>query len=135
MKIKYRFANGEVSEVEVDDELGAVITASRREEENYERKMRYHCPYSIDKLVYEGEDYADKEMPSPDTHAENKEEGQGVQAFLETLTEVQRRRVHMRMDGMTITEIAEAEGTSYMSVKETFTQLKKKFSKFFKKHP
>lgn len=57
MKIKYRFANGEVSEVEVDDELGAVITASRREEENYERKMRYHCPYSIDKLVYEGEDY------------------------------------------------------------------------------
>lgn len=35
MKIKYRFANGEVSEVEVDDELGAVITASRREEENY----------------------------------------------------------------------------------------------------
>ena len=64
MKIKYRFANGEVSEVEVDDELGAVITASRRKEENYERKMRYHCPYSIDKLVYEGEDYADKETPN-----------------------------------------------------------------------
>ncbi len=134
MKIKYQFANGEVSEVEVDDALGAVITASRREEENYERKTRYNCPYSTDKLIYEGVDYADK-APTPDAHVINKDEEQGVQAFLETLTDVQRRRVHMRMDGMTLTEIAKAEGTSYMTIKETFEQLKKKFSTFFKNTP
>jgi len=129
MKIKYKFANGEVSEIEVDDELGAVITASRRTEENYERKMRYHCPYSVDKLLYEGEDFADKD--TPETVEICKEEEKSVQAFLSTLTETQRRRVLMSMDGKSITEIAQAEGTSYMSVKETFVQLQKKFKKFF----
>lgn len=129
MKIKYQFANGEVSEVEVDDALGAVITASRREEENYERKTRYHCPYSVDKLLYEGEDYADKSL-TPDAHVINREEEKVVQAFMETLTDVQRRRLHMRMDGMSIAEIAEAEGTSYNGITFCFKQIKKKFKKF-----
>ena len=43
MKIKYTFANGEVSEVEVSEEIGAVIIDSRRKEENQARKERYHC--------------------------------------------------------------------------------------------
>lgn len=129
MKIKYRFANGEVSEVEVSDELGAIITASRREEENYERKTRYHCRYSIDKLLFEGEDYADQ-SPTPDALYEDKEESPRVQAFLDSLTDVQRRRLEMRMEGMSFTEIAQEEGMSYNAIVFCFKQIKNKFKKF-----
>ena len=58
MKIRYEFANGEVTEVEVSEEVGAVIVESRREEENLARKNRYHC-YSLDDVDYEGLEYAD----------------------------------------------------------------------------
>ena len=54
MKIIYKFADGTISEVEIEEEVGQAIIVSRREEENYERKMRYHCPVSIDRLEYEG---------------------------------------------------------------------------------
>ena len=59
MKIKYEFADGTVSEVEVSEELGTYITASRREEKNYERKVRYHCVTSLDDYNYEGDWLAD----------------------------------------------------------------------------
>ena len=63
MKITYKFADGTISEVEVSEELGQAITTSRREEENYERKMRYHCPISIDQLEYQGIEFADPDTP------------------------------------------------------------------------
>ncbi len=47
MKIKYEFADGMVSEVEVEDSIGAVIIEDRRLEDNLTRKERYHC-YSLD---------------------------------------------------------------------------------------
>lgn len=43
MKIKYEFADGTVSEVEVEDSIGAVISEDRRLEDNLSRKERYHC--------------------------------------------------------------------------------------------
>ena len=46
MKISYTFANGENSEVEVNEEIGTFILDSRREEDNLGRKERYHC-YSL----------------------------------------------------------------------------------------
>ena len=47
MKIKYEFADGTVSEVEVEESIGAVIIEDRRLEDNLSRKERYHC-YSLD---------------------------------------------------------------------------------------
>ena len=64
MKINYTFANGETSDVEVNEEIGNLILDSRREESNQDRKERYHC-YSLDAAVYEGGDYADGEIPIP----------------------------------------------------------------------
>lgn len=133
MKIIYQFADGTKSEVEVDEALGNYITASRRKEENYERKMRYHCPFSIDKLLYEGLDFADQDIP--DTLYTNKYEESRVAKFLATLTDVQRRRVEMLMDGMTISDVARAEGASWTSVKETLKQVQKKYQTFFKDTP
>lgn len=62
MKIKYEFADGTVSEVEVEESIGAVIVEDRRMEDNLARKERYHC-YSLDAAVYEGLDYAAEETP------------------------------------------------------------------------
>ena len=55
-KITWEFNNGEKITVEVEDELGEIIIESRREEENLERKERYHC-FSYDAATYEGKDY------------------------------------------------------------------------------
>ena len=52
MKIKYEFADGTVSEVEVEESIGAVIIEDRRLEDNLARKERYHC-HSLD--AYPGE--------------------------------------------------------------------------------
>ena len=95
--------------------------------------MRYHCPFSIDKLLYEGLDFADQD--TPDTLYTNKEEENRVGQFLATLTEVQRRRVKMLMDGMSLSDVARAEGASWMSVKETLKQVQKKFQTFFENTP
>ena len=53
MKIKYEFADGTVSEVEVEEAIGAVIIEDRRLEDNLSRKERYHC-YSLDAAQFEG---------------------------------------------------------------------------------
>ena len=47
MKIKYEFADGTVSEVEVEESIGAVIIEDRQLEDNLSRKEHYHC-YSLD---------------------------------------------------------------------------------------
>lgn len=53
MKITYAFADGTTSVVEVDDEIGAYIMDSRRQENNDDRRHRYHN-YSLDDVTYEG---------------------------------------------------------------------------------
>ena len=61
MKIKYEFATGDVTEIEVEDSIGEIILESRRLESNGDRKERYHC-YSLDALQY-----GDKDKFAPST--------------------------------------------------------------------
>ena len=56
MKIKYAFLDGTMTEVEVSDEIGAVIIDSRKAEHAQNERHRYHC-YSYDAIDYEGEEY------------------------------------------------------------------------------
>ena len=125
MKIKYQFADGSISEIEVNEELGAYITASNREETNYERKHRYHCPVSLDSLEFEGDVFAD-DTYSPERMVMAEDEEKELQRFLLTLTPKQRQRVEKLMDGMSITQIAKEEGTTYISVWESIEFVKKK---------
>lgn len=118
MIIKYEFNDGTISEVEVDDELGEYIIASRKEEENYDRKTRYHCLVSLDSLDYEGEIFAD-----PNTPMSIYESGQAIAEqkrlldyVMNRLSDVQRRRIQMRADGMTLEEISKVEKVSFQSV-------------------
>ena len=57
MKITYKFVTGEVAEVEVPEEIGAVIVdLDRLEYNNDHKETRRH--YSLEGKVYEGMDYA-----------------------------------------------------------------------------
>ena len=62
MKIKYKFVDGTVAEVVVDESIGTVIAESRRLEGNLARKDSYHC-YSLEAIQYEGAEYSDGETP------------------------------------------------------------------------
>ena len=98
MKINYTFANGETSDVEVNEEIGNLILDSRREESNQDRKERYHC-YSLDAAEYEGEDYADGSTPEMELFRQL--ENQRIKKAFEQLSEVQRRRLLMLAEGVT----------------------------------
>ena len=129
MKIKYQFADGTTSEVEVSEEIGASITASRREESNGDRKQRYHC-LSLDGFEYEGETFAD-ESQDQDRIREEVDSQSKVDKFMATLTEVQRRRLERRLDGASAAQIAREEHCDASVVRESLKQIKAKYKKFF----
>ena len=133
MEIKYKFANGEESYVEVSEEIGASILESRRKEGNLNKKEYRHSAYSIDALVYEGEELADRE--TPESVMMEREEVDLINTFAKLLTETQKRYLKMRLDGMSITEIAKKENKSYMTIKDSLSCIQKKFKTFFKKAP
>lgn len=130
MKIKYTFATGEVAEVEVSNEIGTVITASRKTEHALEERNRYHC-YSLDAIDYEGLEYGKcDEYPIEDDSSERTEH---IKAAFSQLTETQRHRLRLYADGKTLREIAVLENASFQSVAESIEAARKKFLKIY--HP
>ena len=126
MKIKYTFITGETTEVEVSDEIGAVITASRKAEHALEERNRYHC-YSLDAIDYEGLEYVEcDEYPI---------EVEQVREAFSHLTEVQQRRLRLYADGKTLREIAALENASFQSVAESIEAARKKFLKNYRPTP
>lgn len=128
MKIKYIFANGEESEVEVSEEIGNVVINSRRIEDNLDRKERSHC-YSMNAADFEGDDYAD--YTTPEILMEQKISNRHIAEALDKLSEVQKRRLLMYTNGMTYQKIADVEGVKVASVYESIEAAIKKFKKVF----
>lgn len=56
MLIKWTFANGDTSEIEVSEEIAAIVIDSRKAEHAQQEKERYHC-YSLDAIDYEGDEF------------------------------------------------------------------------------
>lgn len=135
MKIIYKFADGSESVVEVEEEIGQAIIVSRREEENYERKMRYHCPVSIDKLEYEGMQFADPDTPMSllENEIEEQEQKELINYVMSQLTETQ-RRIQMKADGLTLEEIARIEGVHFTTIDESIKAAQKKANKLREKY-
>ena len=129
MKIKYQFANGDVSEVEVSEDVGSIIVASRRKEDNLDRKERYHC-YSYDAIDYEGEEYADPD--TPDSLLERDELSKRVQRAMSHLSEIQVRRLTLFAEGLSIREIARMEGVDHKAVSKSIESAKKVFAKNYR---
>ncbi|MGN0149176.1 MAG: hypothetical protein ACI4C7_02880 [Clostridia bacterium] len=135
MEIKYEFVDSEVSVVEVDDEIGAVIADSRRKEENLERNNRRHC-YSIDALEYGDKDiYAQSTDATPEMINVHKEESGELYTAFSRLSETQQRRLLMLASGMSMRQIAECEDVDIKTVRESIEGGRKKFKKFFKIPP
>ena len=129
MKIKYTFANGDVSEVEVSEDVGSIIVDSRRKEDNLDRKERYHC-YSYDSIDYEGEEYADPD--TPDSLLERDELSKRVQSAMSHLSEIQVRRLTLFAEGLSIREIARMEGVDHKAVSKSIESAKKVFAKNYR---
>ena len=127
MKIKYEFADGTVSEVEVEESIGAVIIEDRRLEDNLSRKERYHC-YSLDAAEFEGEKMADCE--TPETVLMGQLENRQIEEALGSLSEVQKRRILMLAQGLSVREIARREGKEIKTIRESIDGARKKFKKF-----
>lgn len=130
MKIKYRFITGEVTEVEVSDEIGAVIVDSRRTEESANRKHRRHC-YSLDAITYEGMEYADQNDLNEALFDDTPERNAHIRECFNKFTEVQQRRMLMLASGLSLREIARREGVDIKTVRESVEAARKKFKKFF----
>lgn len=128
MKIRYEFVDGEISEVEVAEEIGSVIVESRRLEDNLARKERYHC-YSMDAVDFEGSGYAGKD--TPESLLEQTADKRHIKGLLEELPEIQRRRLLLYAQGKSLREIARMEGVDHKAVKKSIQAAKKYFIKNF----
>lgn len=133
MLIKYESVTGEVTEVEVSEEIGAVIIDSRRKEENLARKERYHC-YSLDAIKYGDTDkFAPSTGETPLTELIRDEDNSYIYEALAKLSDTQQRRLLKLAAGMSMREIAREEGVDVKAVFKSITSARKKFLKFFVK--
>ncbi len=130
MQIKYEFVNGEKTDVEIDDAIGMVILDSRRIEANKNRRERYHC-YSIEGADFEGEKYFDKN--TPEKMFFDGIETECINTVLNKLSDVQRKRLLLFADGLSINEIARLEGICPNAAWKSIQSAKKKFIKNFSK--
>lgn len=129
MIIKYKFATGEVADVEVSEEIGAMIMDSRREEESGNRKEPRHC-YSLDAIVYEGIEYGTPDF-TEEMFDDCEERNARVREAFSNLSSVQQRRLLVLAGGLSICEIARREGKNYRTFHESIEAARKRFLKFF----
>lgn len=127
MKIKYTFATGENTEVEVNDEIGTIILDSRRKEKSRDRMEERHC-YSMDAIEYEGMEYADER--TPETELISKINNRRLANALDQLTPIQSERLLKLASGMSVRKIAESEGKDHKTVLESINAARKKIKKF-----
>lgn len=129
MKIKYEFDNGEVTEVEVFEEIGAMIIDSRREEDSCNRKERRHC-YSLDAITYEGIEYCTPDF-TEEMFDDCEERDARVREAFSHLSGIQQHRLLMLANGASLRKIALYEGGELKTIRESVNAARNKFKKFF----
>ena len=136
MKLRYNDPYELPQEIIVPDgdpealqEIQDFLNENARLIQNAERRERYHTPYHLKALDYESGSVAYHD--TPERIVIRKEEAEHIRATLSLLTETQRRRLLMLDEGMTLREIAAAEGVSVNAVKESLDAAKKNFLKNF----
>lgn len=130
MIIKYKNADGEVVDIDVDDKFGNWYLAFEKEEANRERKYRYWVRTSLDALPYEGV-WFKSTYETPVEYVIRKEKEEILNKFLNTLTEVQKRRLELLADGLSAREVARIEKVNLKSILETKKQIKAKAIAFY----
>lgn len=136
MKLRYNDPYELPQEIIVPDgdpealqEIQDFLNENARLIQNAERRERYHAPYHLESLDYEGSSVAYHD--TPERIVIRKEEAEHIREILTLLPETQRRRLLMQDEGMTLRQIAAAEGVSVNAVKESLDAAKKNFLKNF----
>lgn len=114
--------------VEVTEDVAEFLKEDKRLTENAERKERYHCPYSIDALEYEGDEYYYRD--TPEQIVLRNERDRILYRAMDELSDTQFRRLILYADGLTFREIAALEGKDFSSVAESIRSAKKKVKNF-----
>ena len=128
MKVRYEFANGEISEIEVGDNLGELLVDFDRQEYNNDHKeTRRHI--SLDGMEYEGEAF----LSPADTEEQvlKREDMARLLRAMEALTPAQRelvRRVYFENES--IAAVARSEGVHASSIRARLRWIYKKLKKF-----
>lgn len=128
--ITYTFANGEQKEIEVSEEVAEALAEMDRTEHASDEFKRYHCPYSIDAIVYEGSEYSSTTM-SPEFLIESAELKQRINKCFDKLTSTQKRRVQMLSNGLSLRDIARIENKDIKTIRESINAARKKFLNIF----
>ena len=126
-KYRYGFVDG-TEEIEINEEWAAVLREMDREEEaNRKKQTRRHI--SLDVVDFEGEAFA--APGDAETALLEKESEEKVEKLLSRLTETQRRRVEMRMEGRTYREIGMLEGINFRRAEKSVNQAREIMKDFF----
>lgn len=128
-----------VIQIEDDDEEGfekalEFLNESTRLIENADSRERYHTPYRLGGLLYEGTEYAAKK---DEYEAAELEEAERIidEWLRKNLTEIQYRRFVLLMEGMSVHDVARHEGIDYSSANESINAARKKLKKLLKNTP
>ena len=121
---------------EAINEIAAFMEDNCREIWKSDRMKSRYVPYSTDALVYEGKEYAAPDTPETvylaiEEESENGSDEERMKRYLSVLTDVQRRRMEMRLEHLTFREIAYIEGTDESSVRDSVRAAYKKLQKKF----
>ena len=128
MKITYKFVTGEVAEVEVSEEIGAVIVDLDRQEYNNDHKeTRRH--YSLEGKVYEGMDYAVEDSGLEALFAGPTDE-ERLHAAIRQLSHDQQEMVQaIFFENVSVNDYAARMGVTQSAISHRLQTVKKKLKK------
>lgn len=124
MKVRYTFANGEISEIEVDDTLGELLVDFERQEYNNDHKE--NCRHiSLNGMDYEGVMFAAPDDPAAEVL--RRENIARLLRAMEALSPSQRELVRrVFFENEKITDIAREEGVSHVAIHDRLKRIYQK---------
>ncbi len=131
-KIKYTFADGTTSEIEVTDELYALhLQLVQEEKRNHWRETRRHT--SLNYLMELGVDFTDT-AADPVAAVELREDDERLHKAIAALSDKQRELAQkVFFKGMTLTAIAKEKGVSQPAITQQLATVLKKLKKLLEK--
>lgn len=128
MKITYRFVTGEVTVIDVPDEIGAVIVdLDRQEYNNNHKETRRH--YSLEGKVYEGMDYA-VEDPGLEALFAGPTDEERLHAAIRQLSPDQQEMVRaIFFENVSVNDYAARMGVTQSAISHRLQTVKKKLKK------
>lgn len=136
MKIRYEFVNGDVMEIEVDNEVGMTILQSRKEESSDGRQYRRQT-LSLD-AANDKSSWMRTDEHNPDSFLDREEleemrqrRSEEIREIMNQLSDKQTELARAMQDKkFTQEDYAEKIGVSQSAISQQIRTLRKKFQKF-----